>query len=141
MIDPVGLALENFDVIGLWRTRDTTAVINSEGHRVHTMGVPVDTVSKMYDGTPLDGPATLRAAVLKHSDAFIANLTEKLLAYATGRRVEYYDMPLIRAIDRDAAKNNNRFSSLVMGIVKSPAFQMKKADAAATDSAANKSND
>ncbi len=135
LIDPVGLALENFDPIGLWRTRDTTAVINSDGHRVHTIGVPVDTVSKMYDGTPLNGPATLRDAVLKHSDAFIATLTEKLLAYAIGRRLEYYDLPLIRSIDRDAAKNDNRFSSLVMGIVKSPAFQMKRAEPAATDAA------
>ncbi len=134
MIDPIGLALENWDPIGLWRTRDTTYAINAGGNRVHTMGLPVDTVSKMYDGTPLNGPASLREAILKHSDAFMATLTEKLLAYALGRRVEHYDMPLIRSIDRDAAKNNNRFSSFIMGIVKSPAFQMKKAEPVTTDS-------
>ena len=136
MIDPIGLALENWDPIGLWRTRDTTYAINSDGNRVHTMGLPVDSVSKLYDGTPLTGPASLRNALLKHADAFTSTLTEKLLAYAIGRRVEYFDMPLIRTINRDAAKNNNRFSSLVMGIVKSPAFQMKKAESVTTDAAA-----
>jgi hypothetical protein len=135
MIDPIGLALENFDVTGLWRTRDTTAAISSAGVRIHTGGVPIDATTKLYDGTPLNGPASLRMAILNHSDAFIQNFTDKLLAYAIGRRLEYFDMPLVRSIDRDAAKNNNRFSSLVLGIVKSQAFQMKKAEAVTTDSA------
>jgi uncharacterized protein DUF1585 len=81
----------------------------------------------------LDGPTTLREAVLKHGDAVIQNLTEKLMAYALARRIEYFDMPAIRSITRDAAKNNNRFSSLVLGIVKSPAFQMSKVEPATTD--------
>jgi mono/diheme cytochrome c family protein len=133
MIDPLGLALENFDVTGLWRTMDKTASINEAGLRVRSPGVPIDTKTQLYDGTPMDGPATLREAILKHSDAVIQNLTEKLMAYALGRRVEYYDMPAIRAITRDAAKNNNRFSSLVLGIVKSPSFQMSKVEAVTTD--------
>jgi len=133
MIDPVGLALENFDVTGQWRTLDKTASVNSDGLRVHTPGIVIDTKTQLYDGTPMDGPATLRQALLNHSDIFINNLTEKLLAYAIGRRVEYFDMPLVRAIDRDAAKNSNRFSSLILGIVKSPAFQMSMAQPATTD--------
>jgi hypothetical protein len=137
MIDPIGLALENFDVTGQWRTRDTTYAINDEGARIHTKGVPIDTKSKLYDGTPLDGPASLRQAIVNHSDAFIQNLTEKLMAYAVGRRIEYYDMPAVRSITREMTKNKNHFSSLVMGIVKSPAFQMSKAEPATTD-AANK---
>jgi hypothetical protein len=136
LIDPIGLALENFDVTGAWRTLDTTPGISPEGLRVHTIGVPVDAKTQMYDGTQLDGPASLRQAIVARSDQFIQTLTEKLMAYAIGRRVAYFDMPTIRAIDRDAAKNNNRFSSLVLGIVKSPAFQMSKAKAIPTESAA-----
>jgi len=128
MIDPIGLALENFDVTGVWRTVDKTAAVNSEGIRVSSPGLPIDTVTKMYDGTPLNGPATLRAGILNHSDAFIENLSSKLLEYAIGRRVEYYDMPLVRSIARDAAKNNNRFSSYILGIAKSPAFQMSRVE-------------
>jgi hypothetical protein len=135
MIDPVGLALENFDVTGQWRILDKTASVNSDGLRVHTPGIVIDTKTQLYDGTPMDGPATLRQALLNHSDIFIRNLTEKLLAYAIGRRVEYFDMPLVRAIDRDAAKNDNRFSSLILGIVKSPAFQMSKAQPVSTEAA------
>jgi mono/diheme cytochrome c family protein len=135
MIDPIGLALENFDVTGKWRTRDNTYAISNEGFRIHTMGDLIDASTKMYDGTVVNGPSGLRAALLKHSDMFIRNLTEKLLAYALGRRVEYFDMPLVRTIDRDAAKNNDRFSSIVMGIIKSPAFQMRTAEPATTDAA------
>ena len=133
LIDPIGLALENFDVTGQWRVRDTTFALNDEGGRIHTIGVPIDTRSKLYDGSPIDGPASLRQGMLNHSDAIIQNLTEKLLAYAIGRRVEYYDMPTIRSITRDVAKNNNRFSALIMNIVKSPAFLMSKAESATTD--------
>ncbi len=133
LIDPIGLALENFDVTGQWRTRDTTFALNEEGGRIHTIGLPIDTKSKLYDGMPIDGPASLRQGMLNHSDAIIQNLTEKLLSYAIGRRVEYYDMPTVRTITRDVAKNKNRFSSLIMNIVKSPAFQMSKAEPAATD--------
>ncbi len=133
MIDPIGLALENFDVTGQWRTRDTTFALNEEGGRIHTVGLPIDTKSKLFDGMPLDGPASLRQGILNHSDAFIQNLAEKMLAYAIGRRLEYFDMPTIRTITRAVAKDKNRFSSLIMNIVKSPAFQMSKAEAAPTD--------
>ena len=132
MIDPIGLALENFDVTGAWRTLDRTASIADNGTRVRSPGVPIDTNTKMYDGAVVDGPGTLRQAILGHSDAVILNFTEKLLEYAVGRRVEYFDMPAIRDIARAAAKNNNRFSSLVLGIVKSSAFQMSKAEAPTT---------
>jgi len=138
MIDPVGLALENFDVTGAWRTLDKTYSISLTGERVHSPGIPIDATSKLFDGTPLDGPGSLRQAILKHSDAFIESLTEKLMSYAVGRRMDYYDMPAIRSITRDAERNNNRFSSFVLGIVKSPAFQMSKAETA-TDSANNNS--
>ncbi len=136
MIDPVGLALENFDTTGAWRVMDTTPGVNDEGIRVHTVGIPVDTKTKMFDGTPLDGPASLREALVARSEAFVENLSSKLMAYALGRRVEYFDMPTIRVITRDSAKNNNRFSALVLGIVKSQAFQMSKFEAAPTDAAA-----
>ena len=132
MIDPIGLALENFDVTGQWRTWDKTYAINQDGVRIHTAGVPVDATTTLYDGTPLNGPASLREGILKYSDAFISTLTEKLMAFAIGRRVEYFDMPAVRAIMRDAAKNNNRFSALVLGIARSRAFQMSRAQAEAT---------
>src|SRR5262245_52820748 len=82
LIDPIGLALENFDVTGRWRDRDATFAINDAGVRIHTVGLPIDATTKLYDGTPLSGPADLRDGILKHSDAFIGNLTEKLMAYA-----------------------------------------------------------
>jgi len=133
MIDPIGLALENFDVTGAWRTLDRTASISDQGVRIRSVGVAIDTKTTLYDGTQLDGPASLRQAIVNHSDAFIENVTEKLMEYALGRRVEYFDMPAIRAIRRDGAKNNNRFSSFVLGIVKSAPFQMSTAEPVATD--------
>jgi hypothetical protein len=132
MIDPIGLALENFDVTGQWRTWDKTYAISSAGVRIHTGGVPVDSTTTLYDGTALNGPASLRQGILKYSDAFVSTLTEKLFSFAIGRRVEYFDMPVIRTITRGAAKNDNRFSSLILGIVKSPAFQMNRAQAETT---------
>lgn len=129
MIDPIGLALENFDVTGLWRTMDKTAAINDEGLRVRSPGIPIDTNTALFDGTPLNGPVSLRNAMVAHGDAVIQNLTEKLMAYALGRRVEYFDMAAVRTITRAAGKNNNRFSSLVLGVVKSQAFQMSKVEA------------
>ena len=118
VIDPLGLALENFDVTGKWRLRDN--------------GAPVDPVGDLYDGTRMDGPAGLRAALLKHQDMFVLSFTERLMTYSLGRRVEYFDLPTIRKITRDAAKSNNRFSAFVMGVVTSRAFQMSKADAVDT---------
>jgi len=118
VIDPLGLALENFDVVGAWRIKDNS--------------VPVDTAAKLYDGTDLDGPASLRQALLNHSESLIRNFTDNLLSYALGRRVEYYDQPTVRAIVRKAAQNGNRFSAFVLGVVNSPAFQMARAEPALT---------
>ena len=113
VIDPLGLALENFDVTGRWRLRDN--------------GAMVDPVGDLYDGTKMTGPNGLRAALLKHQDMFFTSFTESLLTYSLGRRVEYFDMPAIRKIVRDAAKDNNRFSAYVLGVVNSRAFQMSRA--------------
>jgi hypothetical protein len=114
MMDPIGLALENFNAIGRWRLVDS--------------GAPIDPSGQMYDGTKLDGPVSVRDAVLNRSDAFLASFTENFLAYGLGRLVDYRDMPAVRAIEREAAKNDNRFSSFVLGVVKSVPFQMRKAD-------------
>ena len=121
MIDPLGLALENFDPTGRYRIKDN--------------GVPVDASGVMYDGTRIDGPRGLRAAILKHSDMFVRTFTESLLTYATGRRVEYYDMPTVRAIVRDAERNGNRVSAFILGVVNSPAFRMTKVEPATTTQA------
>ncbi len=114
MMDPIGLSLENFDAVGAWR--------------IHDNGFPVDPVGKLVDGTKVDGPVSLRLSLVEHSDAFLRTFTEKLLTYALGRGIEYYDMPAVRAIDREAARNDNRFSWFVVGIVKSTPFQMKRAE-------------
>ena len=113
MIDPIGLALENFDVTGRWRELDSGAVIDAAG--------------ELFDGTPVDGPASLRQALMKRSDSVIRNFTENLMTYGLGRRVEYYDMPAIRAIVDEAARHGNRFSSFALGIVGSAAFQLRTA--------------
>jgi hypothetical protein len=111
IMDPIGLALENFDAIGRWRTTDEDVAIDASG--------------QLVDGTPIDGPAGLRKAMLGRSDAFITSMTGKLLMYGVGRELKYYDMPAVRKVMRDAAKSRYRFSDLVLGIVKSDAFQMK----------------
>ncbi len=111
LMDPIGLSLENFDVTGRWRNLDN-------GNAIDASGV-------LFDGTKVDGPASLRQALINHSDAFIRNFTEALMMYGLGRRVEYYDMPAVRAIVKEAARNNNRFSSFIQGIVASPQFQMR----------------
>jgi hypothetical protein len=114
-IDPLGLALDNFDVTGAWRIKDNE--------------VPVDVVGDLYDGTKIDGPAGLREALLRHQDMVLRSFAENLLTYAIGRRVEYTDMPAVRTIVNGAAKNDNRFSSYVLGIVNSAAFRMAKPEA------------
>ncbi len=114
VIDPLGLALENFDVTGAWRIKDNE--------------VPVDVVGDLYDGTKMDGPAGLREALLKHSDVFLTGFTESLMTYALGRRVEFTDMPTIRTIVRNAGKSDNKLSAFVMGVVNSPAFKMGMTD-------------
>jgi mono/diheme cytochrome c family protein len=123
VIDPLGLALENFDVTGAWRIKDNE--------------VPVDVNGDLYDGTRMEGPAGLRAALLKHQDMFVTGFTESLMTYALGRRIEYTDMPMIRAIVRDAAKKDNRISAFVMGVVGSPAFKMGVVDAGKGERRAN----
>jgi hypothetical protein len=108
IMDPIGFTLENFDLIGAWRETDG--------------GRPIDTRAVLVDGTVLDGPEALRAALLGRSEAFVTTLTEKLLTFALGRRIEYYDMPAIRAIVRQAAADDYRLSSLVLGVATSDAF-------------------
>jgi hypothetical protein len=114
VIDPLGLALENFDVTGAWRIKDN--------------GVPVDASGQLYDGSPLDGPVALRQALLKRKEVILRTFTENLMAYALGRRVEYFDMPTIRTIVREGAVGDNRFSSFALGVAKSAAFQMSRAE-------------
>ena len=91
-------------------------------------GVPVDAAGVMYDGTKIDGPAGLRAGLLKHQDVFLQTFTENLMTYALGRRVETYDMPAVRSIVRRAANTDYRLSSFVLGIVNSAAFQKRSSE-------------
>jgi hypothetical protein len=114
MMDPIGLALENYDVTGRWRVRDN--------------GTPVDSRSELWDGTPVNGPADLREALLKRKETVLRTFTRNLMAYALGRRVEYYDMPSVRSIVRGAAANDNRISSYILGVVNSPAFRMQRVE-------------
>jgi hypothetical protein len=114
LMDPIGFALENFDADAKWRTKQ-----GGDG------GVTIDATSELWDGTKVNGPSELRQHLLYYSPQFVRMITEKMMTYALGRGVEYYDMPVLRSIVRDAEKNNNRFSSILMGIVKSPAFQMR----------------
>ena len=112
LMDPIGLALENFDGIGRWRTMDNGAII--------------DPASQLADGTAINGPAALRQAILRNPDMFARNMTEMLLSYGLGQGVEYYDMPFVRAIVKDAQRSGYKFSSLVLGIVKSAPFQTRR---------------
>jgi mono/diheme cytochrome c family protein len=114
IMDPVGFSLENFDLVGKWRDMDGKT--------------PIDATAEMVDGTKLDGPASLRRALLSRSDMFVSVATEKLMTYATGRAVTPYDMPAIRKIIRDSANTDFRLSSLVLGVVKSEPFQMRAKD-------------
>jgi hypothetical protein len=115
LMDPIGFALESFDAVGKYRTYDE----NFE---------PIDTSGIYADGTPIDGLAGIRQVLVNHSDRFIVNVTNKLLTYALGRGVEYYDAPAVRGILRDAAPQDYRFSSIILGIVKSTPFQMRRSD-------------
>jgi hypothetical protein len=115
VIDPIGLALENFDVVGRYRIKDN--------------GVMVDSTGLLYDGTAMEGPAGLRAALVKHRETFLVTFAENLMTYALGRRLEAYDMPAVRAIVRDAARQNDQFGAFVSGITRSAAFQMSKRSA------------
>lgn len=115
-MDPLGLSLENFDAIGQWRMTDS-------GH-------PIDASGVLLDGTKVDGPRELRHALLAQKTQFVKTVTDKLLTYALGRGLEYYDAPTARAIDRAAAADDYRWSALILGIVKSAPFQMRSAGAA-----------
>jgi hypothetical protein len=115
IMDPIGLALENFDAVGQWRTLDA--------------GVRIDASGQLVDGTALAGPASLRKALLDRPEAYVGAMTEKLLMYGIGRETKYYDMPVVRSIMRDAARDRYRFSDLVLGIVKSDPFQMRMKEA------------
>ena len=112
IMDPIGLALENFDAVGVWRANDS--------------GFPIDPSGRMFDGMDLDGPAGVRQALLDRTDSFLRGFTESLLAYGLGRVTDHRDMPTVRAIMREAAGNDNRSSSFVLGIVKSAPFQMSR---------------
>jgi hypothetical protein len=112
LMDPAGLSMENFDAIGRWRTRTEA-------------GAPIDAAGGLPGGAPFAGVAGLRQAILSRPDLFATTVTEKLLVYALGRGLEYYDAPATRAIVRDARGQDYRFSSLVLGVVKSAPFQMR----------------
>ncbi len=115
MMDPIGFSLENYDAVGVWRNKDS--------------GFPVDASGQMFDGSKLNGPASVREAILNHSDSYLGTFSESLLSYGIGRVLETSDMPTVRSIMRNAARNQDRFSAFVMGVVKSPPFQMRKAEA------------
>jgi Protein of unknown function (DUF1592)/Protein of unknown function (DUF1588)/Protein of unknown function (DUF1585)/Protein of unknown function (DUF1587)/Protein of unknown function (DUF1595)/Planctomycete cytochrome C len=121
VMDPLGFALENFDSIGSYRDVDrfTRTAIDASG--------------KLVDGTAVNKPADLRIALLAHSEQFVQTLTEKLMTYALGRRVEYYDMPTVRAIVRDSKATDYKFSSIVMGIVNAPAFRASMVEQAGSN--------
>jgi hypothetical protein len=114
MIDPAGLALENFDAIGAWRTRDGG-----------TRGTPVDASGQLVDGTQINGVVELRNALLREPEIFVRTLTEKLMTYALGRGLAATDMPAVRTVVRDSARGQYRFSSVILEIVRSVPFQMR----------------
>ena len=116
IFEPLGIAMENYDATGAWRTEE--------------FGEVIDAKDKFVDGTPLNGPASLRTVMTNYSGQFVESVTQKLLMYALGRDVENQDMPLVRKLVRDSAANNYRFSSIITGIVSSPPFQksMKPAE-------------
>jgi hypothetical protein len=111
-MDPLGFALENFDGIGGWRTMDGTT--------------PIDASGVLPSGVKFTGPAEFRAMLMTQRDQFVTTVTEKLLTYALGRGVEYYDQPVIRQIVREAAASDYRWSSLIVAITKSMPFQMRR---------------
>ena len=112
-MDPLGLAMENYDATGRWRT------LNENGE-------PVDASTEMIDGTKIEGPVALRNILVSNSEQFVLTGTNRLLTYALGRGLEYYDMPTVRKIVREAAASKYGFSSLVLGVVKSTPFQMRR---------------
>ena len=116
VLDPIGFALENFDAVGAWRTRDGG-----------TLGDPIDATGQLVDGTRVDGVIALRQALVREPDMFVRTLTEKLLTYGVGRGLTAADMPVVRSVVRDASGSQYRFSALVLGIVHSVPFRMRTA--------------
>ena len=114
VMDPLGLALENFDATGMWRDRDRYA------------GAAIDSSGELPDGTPIKGPDDLRQALLRRPEQFAQTFTEGLLTYATGRKLEYYDMPTVRKIVHGAAASDYKFSALVQAVVRSEQFRMRR---------------
>jgi hypothetical protein len=112
LMDPIGFALDNFDAVGVWRTHESDA--------------PIDASGQLADGTPVDGVVSLRNALLARPEIFVGAVTEKLLIYALGRGLEPSDMPTVRAIVRQNASNNYRLSSIIMDVVRSVPFKMRK---------------
>jgi hypothetical protein len=122
VMDPIGYSLDNFDPVGAWRTKDS--------------GYDIDPSGTLYDGTKVAGPKDLQQFLKGREELFVRNFTQHLLMYALGRVTQYYDLPAVRAIAQDAARTDNKFSSFVMGIVRSTPFQMKKAEPRETTNAA-----
>jgi uncharacterized protein DUF1588/uncharacterized protein DUF1585 len=111
LIDPLGFAMDNFDAVGAWRSHDA--------------GNPIDASGRLPDGTVVNGAGELRDAIAAHPDVFVKTFTERMMTYALGRGLQAYDMPVVRGIMRDAKASNNKFSSIVLGIVRSVPFQMR----------------
>jgi hypothetical protein len=124
-MDPIGFALEHFDAVGRWRDADA--------------GQPIDALSTLLDGSTVDGLAGVQSMLLRHPELFVTAFTEKLLMYALGRNVQYYDAPAVRAIVRRAAEQNYAFSAIVGGIVDSVPFQMRNVHAVEAQTAAHAS--
>jgi hypothetical protein len=114
LMDPIGFTLENFDADGKWRAKQ-----GGDG------GVLIDAFAELWDGTKVNGPIELRQHLLKYSPQFVRMITEKLMTYGLGRGVEYYDMPVVRSIVRNAEKENYKFTSLLLGVIRSDPFQMR----------------
>jgi len=114
VMDPLGFALENFDATGMWREKDRFA------------GVGIDSAGELPDGTPIKGPDDLRAALLRKPEMFTQSFTEGLLTYSLGRVRDYYDMPTVRKIVRDAAPKDYKFSAIVQAVVKSDQFKTRR---------------
>jgi Protein of unknown function (DUF1588)/Protein of unknown function (DUF1585)/Protein of unknown function (DUF1592) len=126
LMDPIGFSLDNFDADGKWRTRQ-----GGDG------GTPIDAAVDLWDGTKVNGPAELRQALLRYSPQFVRMFTEKLMTYGLGRGVEYYDMPVIRDIVRTADRDDDKFMSILLGVVRSAPFQMRGVSTTAEKAAKN----
>jgi len=123
MFEPLGLAMENFDPVGEWRTTE--------------VGVPIDSLGIVTDGTRVEGIKGLRDLAVRKHEMFVEVVTENLLTYAIGRGLDYKDMPLVRSLVHNAAQDNYRFSSLIMGVIQSPDFTMNIKSTAGSMTAAN----